>query len=116
MAPRNDADCRHIEISIGGYSTGKSKLSCAAARGGTPVLRANLLEDAGDCDGEWAINRAATGAFVTATTKALSDLGDIQAAQIAEGFGGGGHECASGCSIDGPLSIAVARILEKIRP
>jgi len=46
----------------------------------------------------------------------LRSKGALNVAQIAEGFGGGGHECASGCSMDGPLSIAVARILEKIRP
>jgi phosphoesterase RecJ-like protein len=46
----------------------------------------------------------------------LRSKGALNVAQIAEGFGGGGHQCASGCSIDGPLSIAVARILEKIRP
>jgi phosphoesterase RecJ-like protein len=45
----------------------------------------------------------------------LRSKGALNVAQIAEGFGGGGHECASGCSIDGPLSIAVARMLEKIR-
>jgi bifunctional oligoribonuclease and PAP phosphatase NrnA len=46
----------------------------------------------------------------------LRSKGGLNVATIAEGFGGGGHECASGCSMDGPLSIAVARILEKIRP
>ena len=46
----------------------------------------------------------------------LRSKGGLNVASIAEGFGGGGHECASGCSMDGPLSIAVARILEKIRP
>jgi phosphoesterase RecJ-like protein len=46
----------------------------------------------------------------------LRSKGGLNVANIAEGFGGGGHECASGCSMDGPLSIAVARILEKIRP
>jgi phosphoesterase RecJ-like protein len=45
----------------------------------------------------------------------LRSKGALNVAQIAEGFGGGGHECASGCSMDGPLSVAVARILEKIR-
>src|SRR5437588_9471461 len=42
--------------------------------------------------------------------------GKLNVAEIAELFGGGGHECASGCSMDGPLSIAVALMLEKIRP
>jgi bifunctional oligoribonuclease and PAP phosphatase NrnA len=46
----------------------------------------------------------------------LRSKGMLNVAQIAEDFGGGGHECASGCSVDGPLSIAVARMLEKIRP
>jgi phosphoesterase RecJ-like protein len=46
----------------------------------------------------------------------LRSKGSLNVAQIAEEFGGGGHECASGCSMDGPLSIAVARILEKVRP
>jgi phosphoesterase RecJ-like protein len=46
----------------------------------------------------------------------LRSKGKVNVAALAEGFGGGGHECASGCSVDGPLSIAVARMLEKIRP
>jgi len=46
----------------------------------------------------------------------LRSKGKLNVAEIAELFGGGGHECASGCSMDGPLSIAVARMLEKIRP
>jgi phosphoesterase RecJ-like protein len=46
----------------------------------------------------------------------LRSKGKLNVADIAERFGGGGHECASGCSIDGPLSIAVAKMLEQIRP
>jgi nanoRNase/pAp phosphatase (c-di-AMP/oligoRNAs hydrolase) len=34
---------------------------------------------------------------------------------LAEGFGGGGHECASGCSVDGPLDRAVGQVLEPLR-
>jgi len=45
----------------------------------------------------------------------LRSKGKLNVAEIAEGFGGGGHECASGCSIDGPLSVAVARMLQKVR-
>ena len=45
----------------------------------------------------------------------LRSKGKLNVARIAEDFGGGGHECASGCSIDGPLSVAVALMLEKIR-
>jgi bifunctional oligoribonuclease and PAP phosphatase NrnA len=46
----------------------------------------------------------------------LRSKGTLNVADIAERFGGGGHECASGCSIDGPLSNAVAKILQQIRP
>jgi bifunctional oligoribonuclease and PAP phosphatase NrnA len=45
----------------------------------------------------------------------LRSKGKLNVAEIAEHFGGGGHQCASGCSMDGPLSIAVARILEQVR-
>src|SRR5213075_705495 len=46
----------------------------------------------------------------------LRSKGKLNVAEIAEGFGGGGHQCASGCSMDGPLAFAVARMLEKVRP
>src|SRR5215470_11340958 len=46
----------------------------------------------------------------------LRSKGKLNVAEIAERFGGGGHECASGCSMDGPLSVAVARMMQLIRP
>lgn len=45
----------------------------------------------------------------------LRSKGQLNVADVAERFGGGGHECASGCSLDGPLSMAVARIVEQLR-
>jgi len=36
-------------------------------------------------------------------------------AAVAEQFGGGGHHCASGCALDGPLSAAVARVIAQLR-
>jgi phosphoesterase RecJ-like protein len=45
----------------------------------------------------------------------LRSKGSMNVASVAERFGGGGHECASGCSLEGPLSVAVARILEQLR-
>src|SRR5215468_3146694 len=45
----------------------------------------------------------------------LRSKGGLNVAEVAEHFGGGGHQCASGLSLDGPLSIAVARMLEQIR-
>jgi len=43
----------------------------------------------------------------------LRSKGEINVCPVAEQFGGGGHKCASGCSIDGPLAVAVSRIVER---
>jgi len=45
----------------------------------------------------------------------LRSKGQVNVANVAEHFGGGGHKCASGCSLDGPLSITVSRIVERLR-
>jgi phosphoesterase RecJ-like protein len=45
----------------------------------------------------------------------LRSKGEVNVASVAESFGGGGHQCASGLSLDGPLSAAVERILTKLR-
>ncbi len=45
----------------------------------------------------------------------LRSKGAVNVAAAAERFGGGGHKCASGCSLDGPLSISVARVLAQLR-
>lgn len=45
----------------------------------------------------------------------LRSKGQLNVASVAERFGGGGHQCASGCSLEGPLSVAVARVLAQLR-
>ena len=45
----------------------------------------------------------------------LRSKGGLDVAHIAEEFGGGGHACASGCSVDGPLHAAVESVLGRIR-
>ncbi len=45
----------------------------------------------------------------------LRSKGAVDVARIAEGFGGGGHPCASGCCMAGPLSLAVERVLAQVR-
>jgi bifunctional oligoribonuclease and PAP phosphatase NrnA len=40
---------------------------------------------------------------------------DLNVARIAERFGGGGHQHASGCTIDGPLPAARGHILDHLR-
>lgn len=45
----------------------------------------------------------------------LRSKGKVDVAAIAEQFGGGGHICASGCSVNGPLHAAVENVLSRIR-
>ena len=45
----------------------------------------------------------------------LRSKGAVDVTRIAEIFGGGGHKCASGFSIDGPLSVAANRVLAHVR-
>jgi bifunctional oligoribonuclease and PAP phosphatase NrnA len=45
----------------------------------------------------------------------LRSKGEVNVSKVAEHFGGGGHKCASGCSLDGPLQIAVSRVVERLR-
>jgi phosphoesterase RecJ-like protein len=46
----------------------------------------------------------------------LRSKGKINVAAIAEGLGGGGHENAAGCTVDGPLGRALEEILVELRP
>lgn len=45
----------------------------------------------------------------------LRSKGRVNVASIAEQFGGGGHECASGCSTNGPLRSAKEAVLRQLR-
>jgi len=45
----------------------------------------------------------------------LRSKGKVDVARVAEDFAGGGHACASGCSVEGPLHAAVESVLGKIR-
>jgi phosphoesterase RecJ-like protein len=45
----------------------------------------------------------------------LRSKGKVNVAVVAESFGGGGHECASGCSVTGPLSRAMEQLLAQFR-
>jgi bifunctional oligoribonuclease and PAP phosphatase NrnA len=45
----------------------------------------------------------------------LRSKGSVNVSTVAEHFGGGGHKCASGCSLEGPLAIAVSRVVERLR-
>jgi bifunctional oligoribonuclease and PAP phosphatase NrnA len=45
----------------------------------------------------------------------LRSKGALNVANVAEHFGGGGHNCASGCALDGPLETALERIIIELR-
>jgi phosphoesterase RecJ-like protein len=45
----------------------------------------------------------------------LRSKGNVNVSHVAEHFGGGGHKCASGCSLDGPLAIVIARVVERLK-
>jgi phosphoesterase RecJ-like protein len=44
----------------------------------------------------------------------LRSKGVVNVAAVAEHFGGGGHKCASGCSLDGPMGVAIARVIDRL--
>lgn len=77
-----------------------------------------------DCEGLVNYALAMEGIEVAVFFRELSDgryrvslrsKGAVNVANIATRFGGGGHECASGCSMEGPLSVASERILAQFR-
>jgi bifunctional oligoribonuclease and PAP phosphatase NrnA len=44
----------------------------------------------------------------------LRSKGQLNVSAVAQQFGGGGHECASGCAVDGPLSAAISRVVAQL--
>lgn len=84
--------------------------------------RSGAIEE--DCEGLVNYALAIEGIEVAVFLRELTDgrfrvslrsKGAINVAGIAEMFNGGGHECASGFAIDGPLSVAAERILAQLR-
>lgn len=86
------------------------------------MIRTGAAEE--DCEG--IVNYAVSVAGVEAAVLlrelddgrvrvSLRSKGQVDVAQIAAGFGGGGHLHAGGCTLDGPLAAATARILETMR-
>ncbi len=45
----------------------------------------------------------------------LRSKGNLNVAAVAGRFGGGGHECASGCSVNGNIETAAAQVLQQLR-
>ncbi len=86
------------------------------------MLRTNAAEE--DCEGIVNYAIAIAGVDVAIFLRELSNhrvrlslrsKGEVNVARIAERFGGGGHQHASGCTLDGPLPDASEMILEVAR-
>jgi bifunctional oligoribonuclease and PAP phosphatase NrnA len=45
----------------------------------------------------------------------MRSKGAVNVSAVAQRFGGGGHECASGFALDGPLPAAIDRVLQALR-
>ena len=86
------------------------------------MMRANAAEE--DCEG--IVNYALSIAGVEAAAffrelperrirVSLRSKGRANVAAIAERLGGGGHENAAGCTLDGPMGRALEEILKELR-
>jgi len=87
----------------------------------TQMERCAALEE--DCEGLVNYVLSIGGVEVAAFFRELPDgryrvslrsKGKLDVARVAENFGGGGHECASGCSVEGPLAEAVRAVILQI--
>jgi len=87
------------------------------------IVRCNAAEE--DCEG--LVNYALSIAGVEAAAflrelpdqsikASLRSKGQVNVAAIASTLGGGGHENAAGCTLDGPLPRALDEILAQLRP
>ncbi len=45
----------------------------------------------------------------------IRSKGLVNVAVVAEAFGGGGHRTASGCTMEGPLAMAIGKVLTEVR-
>jgi len=45
----------------------------------------------------------------------IRSKGAVNVSAVAEVFGGGGHGCASGFSVEGPVSVAIERVVAELR-
>jgi phosphoesterase RecJ-like protein len=87
------------------------------------VVRTCAAEE--DCEGIVNFAISVTGVEAAVFLREMPDhsirlsmrsKGQINVATLAERFGGGGHETASGCALPGPLPRALDQILAEMRP
>jgi phosphoesterase RecJ-like protein len=88
----------------------------------TDMMRAGAVEE--DCEGIVNYAIGISGVEVAVFLRELPDhrvrlslrsKGKMHVAEVASRFGGGGHDNASGCTLEGPLYSAMDRILQELR-
>lgn len=86
------------------------------------MIRAGAVEE--DCEGIVNYAIGISGVDVAVFLRELPDhrvrlslrsKGKMHVAEVASRFGGGGHDNASGCTLEGPLYSAMDRILQELR-
>lgn len=87
------------------------------------LARINATEE--DCEGIVNFALCASGVEAAVFLREMPDQrvqlslrskGRVNVAEIAERLGGGGHESAAGCTMNGPLARALDEILDLVRP
>ncbi|HEY4902732.1 MAG TPA: bifunctional oligoribonuclease/PAP phosphatase NrnA [Candidatus Sulfotelmatobacter sp.] len=101
----------HIENSVGWVWVTQQQMELCAAREEDCEGLVNYVLSIGDVQVAIFFRELPDGRFRVS----LRSKGKLDVARVAETFGGGGHQCASGCSVDGPLPETVRHVLAQIR-
>jgi len=101
----------HIEGAVGWVWVTQEQMELCDAREEDCEGLVNYVLSIGDLEVAIFFRELPEGRFRVS----LRSKGKLDVARVAEGFGGGGHQCASGCSLDGPLTETVGRVLAQIR-
>jgi phosphoesterase RecJ-like protein len=101
----------HIEIPIAWVWVTQQQMELCQAREEDCEGLVNYVLSIGDVEVAAFFRELPNGRFRVS----LRSKGKLDVARVAENFGGGGHQCASGCSVDGSLVESVRQVLAQIR-
>jgi bifunctional oligoribonuclease and PAP phosphatase NrnA len=101
----------HLEGPLAWISVTQKQMACLGAREEDCEGLVNYALSIGDVQVAVFFRELPDGRFRVS----LRSKGRVNVSTVAEHFGGGGHKCASGCALDGPLAFAVSRVLERLR-
>jgi phosphoesterase RecJ-like protein len=101
----------HIEIPVAWVWVTQQQMEVCNAREEDCEGLVNYVLSIGDVEVAAFFRELPNGRFRVS----LRSKGKLDVARVAESFGGGGHQCASGCSVDGSLAESVRQVLAQIR-